>query len=228
MDVVKVFVLGRSGSGKTTVVNYIKLLAREKGWNAIHIKDYPILYEMFQKDIKENGGKFEPAAYGGFKVVDFAAFNNVLKVLEELIQRKEKELRKSEAHEIILIEFARRSYREVLRIFSDDFLRDAYFFYIEADVDTCVQRIQQRVASFTPEKWSEDYHYVPEEILRSYFNQDDWHYMQREFQQDFNIQKEVVVYRNGGSYIELMVEVEEFMRIVFLREGKSAVQPISV
>jgi adenylate kinase family enzyme len=228
MDVVKVFVLGRSGSGKTTVVNYIKLLAREKGWNAIHIKDYPILYEMFQKDIKENGGKFEPAAYGGFKVVDFAAFNNVLKVLEELIQRKEKELRKSEAHEIILIEFARRSYREVLRIFSDDFLRDAYFFYIEADVDTCVQRIQQRVASFTPEKRLQDHHYVPEAILRSYFNQDDWDYMAHKFKKDFGITKEVAAYRNIGSYIDLLEQVERFMELVFVKESIYTEQPVNV
>lgn len=228
MDAIKVFVLGRSGSGKTTVINYIKLLAREKGWNAIHIKDYPILYEMFQKDIKEKGGKFEPAAYGGFKVVDFATFNNVLKVLEKLVQKKEQELRETKAREIILIEFARRSYRDALRLFSDDFLRDAYFFYIEADVETCVQRIRQRVTSFMPEKWPEDYHYVPEEILRSYFNQDDWNYMNHEFQRDFDVQKEIAAYRNVGSFADLLKQVEKFIGSVFLRECEHAEEPISV
>jgi hypothetical protein len=179
------------------------------------MKDYPILYEMFREDIKKNGGRFEEAAYGGFKIIDYMAFDDALRELEKHIQKKEQELEKTGQHEIILVEFARSNYREALRAFSDGFLRDVYFFYIEADVESCVQRICQRVTSFAPENRPEDHHYVPEEILRSYFNQDDWEYMAYEFKRDFEVSKEVVAYRNIGSYIDLLEEIKRFMGIVF-------------
>jgi hypothetical protein len=192
------------------------------------MRDYFILYEMFQEDIRKKGGRFGHAAYSGFEIIDYTAFDAALSALEEQVLRREQMSSLFEKSEILLIEFARSNYREALKAFSNDFLRDAYFFYIEADVDTCVQRIQQRVASFTPEKRLQDHHYVPEAILRSYFNQDDWDYMAHKFKKDFGITKEVAAYRNIGSYIDLLEQVERFMELVFVKESIYTEQPVNV
>src|SRR6266581_8781745 len=47
---VKLFILGRPGSGKSSAAGIIATIARCRGWNTIHINDYDILKEMAQAD----------------------------------------------------------------------------------------------------------------------------------------------------------------------------------
>jgi hypothetical protein len=63
----KLFVLGCPGSGKSTISDYIAMLAHDRGWSAHPINDYDILYEMFQADAK--GKHFRPTTHGGFDVI---------------------------------------------------------------------------------------------------------------------------------------------------------------
>ena len=228
MSVITVFVSGRPGSGKTTVINHMKLLAQGKGWQPVHMKDYPILYKMFREDIANQGGRFEPTAYGGFKIVDYRTFDEALLILEEQIQKREQELHNSSQHEILLVEFARSHYQEALKTFTRDFLRKVYFFYIEADVECCIQRIHQRVTSFSSENRPEDHHYVPDEILRSYYSQRDWDYMTRRFKEEFGMTKKVVAYRNMRAYTDLLEEVEAFIKDIFANEGINVEQFVGV
>src|SRR5438105_3838095 len=150
---VKVFFLGRSGSGKTTAMNHMLWRAERGGYDALFVKDYPILYKMFQED--HNHTRFRPADYGGFEVVDFDAFDDVLTQVEELVQEY---VSSSQHHGIVVIEFARRDYQEALKKFTPAFLQDSYFFFVEAPVETCIERIRQRVIFPT----TPDRHYVPE------------------------------------------------------------------
>jgi energy-coupling factor transporter ATP-binding protein EcfA2 len=229
MSVVKVFVSGRSGSGKTTAINHIKQLAQKNECNAVHMKDYPILYEMFQEDLKKDGKRFKPTAYEGFEILDYTTFDEALVKLEEQIKKQIQYYEALEKNYLVVAEFARSDYRQALHNFMPEFLQDSYFFYVEAEVETCIRRIHERVTRRSPGTIPGDYHFVPDTILRSYFNnQDDWHYMADEFKEDFGMLKEVVAYRNTGSREDLLEVVNTFMETLFSREfisSESAAQP---
>jgi len=217
MSVVKVFVSGRSGSGKTTAINHIKQLASVRGCEVIYMRDYPILYEMFQEDLRKGGNRFERADYEGFKILDLNAFDEALVILEGQIRKMVQSLEGKNA--IIVVEFARSDYKVALCPFNRGFLQDTYFFYVEADVETCIQRIHQRVISFLAEGQPKVHHYVPDEILRSYFNKNDWDYMQNDFKRDYGINKVVVAYRNNtGSLDDLLEKVSKFVEHIFEHE----------
>lgn len=210
---VKVFVLGRSGSGKTTAINYIKQLTLDNGYKAFLVKDYPILYKMFQKD--DNHIQFRPADHGGFEVVDFAAFDNALIQVEKLAQEYVQEYASSSHYEgVVIIEFARRDYQKVLKKFTSAFLQDSYFLFVEAPVETCIERISQRIISpSTP-----DHHYVPEKKMREYFDKDNMEYMAYKFKGEYQIIKDVVTCSNTDSREHFLQVVEAFYETILARE----------
>ncbi|SRR6266700_196388 len=211
---VKVFVLGRSGSGKTTVARRIVELAKSREYKARRMKDYHLLFKMYQEDT--NGDNFQPAAYGGFQVTNYTVFDRALEELEEDVTRKISE----DTEEIVTIEFARGSYHDAFLKFSPDFIQNAYFFFIDAGVETCIERISQRVT----DPPTSDHHYVPDEIMRRYFDKDNWFYMANKFKNDYNISKEVVLYHNTGSIEELYAQVDRFTETIFTNEF-SATKP---
>src|SRR2546423_1930885 len=137
---VKVFVLGRPGSGKSTGARIIVSNAQRRGWSVIRINDFDILKEMFQADIHHE--RFLPAAHGGFDVIDFSVLDTAL----EEVERRVRDQMFGIGKKLITIEFARDDYSEALRLFSCDFLQDAYFLFIDAHIETCIQRIHRRVA----------------------------------------------------------------------------------
>ena len=81
---------------------------------------------------------------GGFDVLDLTAFDNALKKLEQVINRH---LSSAKQIEIILIEFARNDYQRAFQQFSAEFLQDAYFLYLDADIETCKRRIRERITN---------------------------------------------------------------------------------
>lgn len=213
----KVFVLGRPGTGKTTVVHQLITLAERRGFAAYRMKDYEILYKMFQEDRQ---GRFRATDYGGFDVLDFSVFNSVLERLEQTIDEKmkdEKDERREvpEKNGIITIEFARNDYREALSHFSPEFLRDSYFFFVDSDVNTCIQRIHTRVTN--PPK--PDCHYVSDHIMHTYYNRvDDWEGMAHEIRRTYELAKEIVTYRNTGSLEDLLDQVNCFAELIITKE----------
>ena len=82
--VVKVFVLGRPGSGKSTSARYIEQEVRNrfnmKRCEIFRICDYDILYQMFRDDVHQT--MFRPTDHGGFDVHNLKAFDIALKTLE--------------------------------------------------------------------------------------------------------------------------------------------------
>ena len=117
---VKLFILGLPGSGKSAVARYVSMYARDRQWlSTTHVNDYAILYEMFQEDSK---GQFKPTDFGGFDVLDLTAFDIALKSLE---QRVDEYISSAKSDEIILIEFSRNDYQKAFHQFRDEFLQNA-------------------------------------------------------------------------------------------------------
>ncbi|HLZ61536.1 MAG TPA: hypothetical protein VKR06_31710 [Ktedonosporobacter sp.] len=204
---VKVFFLGRPGSGKTTAARYIVELAQRRNFVAHRMKDYDILLDMFRKD---DGQKFRPAEYGGFDVLDFSVIDDALLQLEEKVE----EVCTLKYENLIAIEFARDNYRETLRKLKPDFLKDAYFFCVDADLDTCIQRIHQRISN-PPQP---DYHYVSTHIMQTYYSKDDWDYLSLHLKQEYPACKEVLAFRNTGSLDELYTVASDFAEHIFKKE----------
>jgi deoxyadenosine/deoxycytidine kinase len=163
-----VFVLGLPGSGKSTAARYIEMLARDYGRTACLLQDYRILYEMFQAD--REGVRFSSTLYGGFDVHDLSAFDDALRELVRRLQEKEQT---SETNEVSIIEFARDDYCKALELFASTPLTDAFFLFIDAEVEICKQRIKARAANpQTP-----DDHYVSEYIFEAYYSRDHRKYL---------------------------------------------------
>src|SRR5205814_10119731 len=135
---------------------------------------------------------------------------------------EEKEASEAE-DEILTIEFARNNYRDAFHKFSASFLENAYFFFLNAKIETCIDRIHNRV---TQPRVS-DCHFVPDEVVRGYDGSGHWPYITQEFIGDFNIHKAVVFYPNTGSLEDLYAQVEKFANTIFANEF-STTKPESI
>ena len=162
---IKLFILGRPGSGKTTAFHHIEeyLRLKYKNWSITRYNDYDILQEMFRREnlLLFKKRQFEAKEPDGFDVLDFS-------VLDKALVRLEKDVRARSSwqkDEIIIIEFARQDYRQALDLFSASFLEDAYFLFLDADPNICVQRVKNRIT--TPP--TPDNYFVSEKIITGYY-----------------------------------------------------------
>src|SRR6267154_3760437 len=80
-----VFILGRPGSGKSRVAQFIQEFANEKGWSSEHIYDYRLLQALFVQEIATSTPpslrKFHPRgpeASQGFDVINYEVLDTVL------------------------------------------------------------------------------------------------------------------------------------------------------
>lgn len=212
-----IFVLGLPGSGKSTAARYIEMLTRDYGQIPDLLQDYRILYDMFLAD--KEGIRFSSTlhdGYDGFDVHDFSAFDDALKELVGRLQEKE---RTSQKNEVNIIEFARDDYCKALELFTPALLTDAFFLFIDAEVETCRRRIKARVANpQTP-----DDHYVSEYIFEAYYNRDHRQYLTLTtacLTENFHIDEKrikVVDNTNGVTRQAFLSQVEELVTPI-LRE----------
>ncbi|GCF08273.1 AAA family ATPase [Dictyobacter arantiisoli] len=219
---VKVFVLGRPGSGKTTAIHHLLKLARQSNFTALHMDDYRILHRMSQEDTRHI--RFRTTAYGGFDVLDLSVFDTALHILEQQVQA----LANLEQDGIVTIEFARNDYWQALQQFSAGFLQDAYVFFVDADLDTCIDRIYQRIESSEVT----NNHFVSDYIMRTYYDHDNWLYMcshmNAHLRSEQQIYKEVRAFRNAGNLQALLDIIEDFAKQLFQREFQQTIIPQKV
>lgn len=211
---IKVFVIGRPGSGKTTVVRHILEIAQNMNISTVSKRDYDILYNMFIKDCENSGmqKKFRPTEYGGFAVLDHTMFDTALEDLEKQVIE---EVGKAPiGRKLITVEFARDDYRSTFCKFSREFLQDAYFFFIEADLPICIERIHRRRSN----PLQSDSHDVPDDIMYTYYHINNLEYMTNEFQAEYPIIKGVEPYLNNTSEAELYAVVDNFIDGIFNKE----------
>lgn len=156
----KIFVLGRTGSGKSTTVRFLKEELQQLGWAVANFNDYHFLLEMFRED---DGTRFRSTELDGFEVLEPS-----LPVYEEAFQRLKEEIRRyhpPSSEMIITIEFTSNNYHQALKLFGDDFLQDTSFLFLFADLKTCLNRVNRRATN--PE--SPDDYFVPENVLLQHY-----------------------------------------------------------
>jgi len=199
---VKLFILGLPGSGKSAVARYISMRAKDRQWSTTHINDFAILYKMFEEDTE---GQFRPASYGGFDVLEFAVFDTALRKLEQKVNGY---IFPANSERLLLIEFSRNDYQKAFHQFSYEFLQDAYFLYLDAEISTCKRRILERIANPS----SEDDFFVSEYIFDAYYNEDDGRSISQILAGDYGIEKQrVEVIENNGLLLDSIALINNFI-----------------
>jgi hypothetical protein len=176
----KLFLLGRPGSGKSTVRRYVTKLAQHQFLSPYSIYDYKLLQNMCMADLSQT--RIRPTEFGGFEVLDFSLLDIALQIIE---RRVEKALKRQplELPRIAIIEFARADYLQALSQFDPDFLKDAHFLMLESDVETCKERIYERTRC---REFADDT-YVPVKIMEGYYQVDATQETVRQLQETFGL-----------------------------------------
>lgn len=173
--IIKVFTLGRPGSGKSVAAHRLAEAAWNNGIPSIRLGDYEILQrEARQEDalcragaLSEEQRRYYLAAHDGFGVRDFRVLDGALGQLGDQLDARVE--RAKEDSQLVILEFARNDYRHAFEILGLKTLRDSFFLYVNATVEECIARIDER----TLHPASSDDHYVPRDILRNYYKHDD-------------------------------------------------------
>ncbi len=215
------FLLGRPGTGKSTLAQLIEASARRSGWTTQHFYDYKYLQDMFQYEIEENVPLEErafrqkgPETCHGFDVLNFNVLDIALEQMADDIRTERSE--HQTASELFLIEFARKEYCRTLHIFGYDILRDAHLFYFKLGLEGCIERVRRRaVENCSRSKFD---HFVSEEIMNSYYGGDDWLSGQIYEYLDY-LQRDLVYVSlkeidNSGTYRELEEKAEEIVSLL--------------
>lgn len=204
--VVKLFLLGLPGSGKSTVARHIQEYVKKWEWSTSHFRDYPFLQEMFRNDIE--GKYFKPADHDGFDVINLIVLDKALKELEQSVDEY---TRTMGLKEIVLIEFARNDYHRAFRQFNNSFLRDVYLLFLEAEIDICEQRIRDRVVN----PHTGDDYFVSNDIFNSYYRDNKpilWSDLITEFGFE---QPKVKAIDNNGSLLDVIPQINEFVESIY-------------
>jgi adenylate kinase family enzyme len=220
---VKLFILGRPGSGKSYAARYIELDVRIKDGSSYRINDMKYLRRLSLLD-KEHT-RFEPKGNGGFNVRDRSALDEAL--IE--VVKEAQNCFQGQIYDLMMIEFARSNYGGELRKFGSKFLQDALFLFIDAGLDTCFERIQIRAAN---PQFPDDDIFVAKETLLHFYGKDDKSYMSGDFLSDFGLQDwQVKCIDNVRSIEEFEAQLSEFIQVFQERIGQSPetdpLQPIS-
>lgn len=196
---IKIFLLGRPGSGKSSAARRIVKLVRRRNCSVVRINDYDILREMAEVD----DAKFRKIAYGGFDVLDFSVLDVALK------EEERKARNKATFTNIIIIEFARSDYYEALKKFSADFLQDAYFIFFNTAIETCIRRVRCRAKN----QASSDDSFVSEKIIRGYYSKQEFFY---DIAEQLNIDKnKFILFNNNSSRRKFNIKIRRFVNFLF-------------
>jgi len=200
--VVKLFLLGRPGSGKSTTARHIEKYLHDKGLITQRFKDYDILQEMSKED--QYSKNFKKTFYKDFEVIDVLEKAILDKALQILNARLHSYLSTCRTDEYVLIEFARGNYVEAFQNFSSNILQDSYFLFIDVDLNICIRRIEQRMI----EPVHSDDHYTSQEVLQRYY-----------VNQNFPLRKDIFakskVLKNQSSLRNFMKKVDNFVDTIF-------------
>lgn len=215
----KLFVLGRPGGGKSTIISLIEQKIGSK-MPVFHSGDYPILFEMYLKEMADVSGiepkHFRPAIpenpYLGFDVIDPMHSPIFNAALQELTWRTEQRIRDNEARgrrELIVLEFCRRDHRDALRLFPPAFLQNSHFLFVEASVSTSIQRIHMRAAESGE-------HFIGDEIITGYYGLDNYPFMN-----GYQVagQKVVCILNEGLTKEQLRAKVNQLIESMFPSEA---------
>lgn len=206
----KLFILGLPGSGKSTISRQFTTYLKNRNWESFHFSDHVILRDMFLNDTE--GKIFRATDHGGFDVLDLNAFDIALQVLDTALKKLEQGINQyltsAKQKEIVLIEFARNDYQRAFRQFSDTFLHDSYFLFLDVETDICKRRIQERIANQS----SEDDFYVSDYTFSTYYYEDDGWFIPQILANEYGVGEErVKIIDNNGSLSDSIAQVNQFV-----------------
>lgn len=216
---IKLFILGRPGSGKSTacrcVAKFLRQQEQYKGWSTAHYKDYSILYEMFRYEKlflnPKKPKQFEATKeHNGFDVLDFTVLDTALVKLE----KKARERSSDKKEEVIIIEFARQDYAEAFKQFSPSFLKDSYFLFIEADVATCLERVKERTINPS----TEDDFFVSDLIITKYYDKQIIPTVIKAKNGDSIDKNRVETIKSQGSLLAFNERIEDLIQRIIAQE----------
>ena len=196
---IKLFLLGRPGSGKSTIARLIEMLASDSDLSTYYIDDYSLLQNMFlieeSQHIPDEQRKFiatGPEKCKAFDVVKFSVLNEVLEEMKKKILQVDSNW--ASEKKLYLLEFARNNYREALSLFGTEFLIGSYFVYLDVDLEICIQRINLRVPCNN---------FVSENIMRHFYFQDDWEPLCTDLKYVLNSEMQVRTIKNNSTLEQL-------------------------
>ncbi len=153
-----VFILGRTGSGKSTVARYLGEAAQCSGWFVQSFNDYSFLREMFETDTAH---RFRATEHNGFEVLDRSVFQIAICSLAQQVQS----YHLTDNQTLTTVEFTSNNYRESLQLFDSKLLQDAHFLFLNVDLSACLERTCKRVFYQT----TEDDYYVKDIVLLRHY-----------------------------------------------------------
>lgn len=156
--VCNVFILGRTGSGKSTVARFLREVAEQEGWSYQPFNDYSFLREMFENDTEH---RFCATEYDGFEVLDRSVFQTAICSLARQVQA----YYPTDDRTLITVEFTSNNYRDALQCFDRELLQDAHFLFLNVDLSICLERTDKRIFYQTT---GDDY-YVRDTVLLKHY-----------------------------------------------------------
>ncbi len=202
--------LGRPGSGKTTAARHFMQRAYEKDVPVVHIDDYEILQEKFRADTEHV--RFHPLNQdrecSGFDVIDFRVLDEALKEAEARAKTYTEIIKNG----LVIVEFARNDYQEALKLFHPDFLQEAYLLFFTIDIETSIQRVQQRYLKT-------GYHLVSDHILRGYYKDQELAATIAHLRSTYNLRKPVEICDNTGSWKDFFRQLNRFFDLLIEQES---------
>ncbi|HVB75043.1 MAG TPA: hypothetical protein VNE38_15940 [Ktedonobacteraceae bacterium] len=153
-----VFILGRTGSGKSTTARFLTGVARDLGWSVQSFNDYYYLRDMYLNDTSQ---RFCPTEHDGFEVLNCSVYKEAIKSLARQIQCYHPENDRT----LITVEFTSDNYRDSLQLFDNSLLSNAHFLFINADLKTCLERIRRRIFHGN----TQDDYYVKDTVLLCHY-----------------------------------------------------------
>ena len=203
----KIVLLGIPGSGKSTAARHIQKRIKALEYCSQHINDYPILHKMFEEDREHI--LFRATANNGFDAID-------LSVLDVALQQVEVQVEEVLSNgDFVTIEFARDDYRQAFQQFDPEFLRDADIIFINADIETCLQRVHERTKRAQTE---DDHPSFSDEIFRAHYDKDGEQYIAQILDQKCGMSKNVHVIENKCSLDHFIAEVDNLLNSVLTKK----------
>jgi len=153
-----VFILGRTGSGKSTTARFLGEVAQRSGLFVQSLNDYPFLRKMFETDTAH---RFRATEHDGFEVLDRSVFPGAIRSLAHQVQG----YYPTDDQTLITVEFTSNNYRDALQCFDSELLQDAHFLFLNVDLITCLERTCKRVFNQT----TKDDYYVKATVLLGHY-----------------------------------------------------------
>lgn len=200
------FLIGRPGSGKSCAARYIESFLSDREGSSFRINDYTLLQE------KQNN---EPGRFHhfdkGFEILDLNVLDEVLEDVNALAL----EHFENKRLDLLMIEFARPSYALALQKFNRDLLQVAYFLFLDAELDTCFERI--KIRSENPQ--TPDDIFLPLKVLKRFYGEDNRLYISHDLAKDFGLYGwQIRSIDNMGTIRSLEEKVVDFIKFIFDRE----------